>query len=128
MIKKRKRDKSKYRLFKSGPRTLFLTDEKRVFMLAALQVRESTFNLVIAECAPRLVDSNMVSYAEELFNAVVYDTSESGIDEVLSFMAQELCKGEVDIENPVDFAMSMGGTIKGRPLISTTPVPKSKLN
>jgi|GEM_PF-5570078 len=128
MIKKRKRVKSKFRLFKSAERTLFLTDEQRVFMLAAIELRPHTFSVVLAECAPKHVEGDVVSYSEELFNAVVYDTSQNGIDEVLNFMAQQLCSGDVNIENPIDFAMSMGGTIKGRPLISTTPVPKTKIH
>lgn len=128
MIKKRKRVKSKYRLFKSGERTLFLTDETRVFMLAAIELKPHTFSVVLAECAARRGEGETVSCSEELFNAIMYDTSPTGIDELLIFMSDELCKGAVDIENPIDFAMAMGGTVKGRPLISTTPVPRNKLN
>lgn len=128
--KRSSKSTSKYRLFQSDPRTFFLTDERRMFILTLTEDRDkkSVYTYVLAECAPRSVDHTLVSYAKEIYNTRVYDSSEQGAEQALHYMVKELCKGVVDIENPLEFALTLGGTINGRSPISTTGLAKSDIH
>lgn len=131
--KKRKRLKDgastdRYRRFREG-NTIFISDDERGFLLSFVEspTNPHTFTFFLAELEPR-EDGEEPEIKHEIFRTTVYDKSETGATDALDFMAKELCKGKVDIDDPIDFAMILGGTIHGRTPLATTGVPKSQIH
>lgn len=123
------RNGDKFKRSRVNEGSFFISDDKRGFLLTCTVVRLHTYNFVLAELQHTKEDPDApVVIKAEIYNTTVFDSSEARIAGALEYMARELCKGRVNIDDPLDFAMTLGGTIHGRVPLSTPSLPKTQLH
>jgi hypothetical protein len=106
-----------------------LFDAGRAYHLQMNRLRSHFYSIVLSKVTRSSVfDTDYVCIEQELFNTTVYDVEGRTTAKVVENMAEEFVTKSADIDNPVEFAFQIGGTVLNRTPVSTCAYPLSGLH